>query len=491
MKVNKVFAVGIVLAFFVCGNNAYAQKGKNVKKNGYEVKFIMPGLPDSVLFVAYYYGAQTWMFDTLYVSRKEPYTFVMKGDSALPRGIYVLASESKVRYMDFLVDSSYFFTVKTGKLNPERIDITENIEFINSPENAMTIEFFKKRTVYYSALEAISKEMKGKEEISEEEKEKYRAKIGQYQDSMRIFRENFLKTHENTFFVKTQRFGEEITVPEPPKNPDGSLVDSAWSYQYYLNHYWDNCDFSEPALVRTPIFHSKISQYFENVIIPIPDTINKYSDLLVEKAKNTPDLLKYIIWFITNKYERSQYVGQDAVFVHMVKTYYEKGLCPWENEERLMAMAEKADQLDKILIGRKAPELIMPDTNGIFHSNYGFNKKYTIMFFWDVGCGHCKTATPILKEFYERAKDSLDFEVYAVCIAKDTVKWKQDLREKGVSWVNVGKNTANIDFPKVYGVKTTPIIFILDREKKIIVKNISAEEIEKVIRNHEEGKRIR
>ena len=491
MKTSKMFVAGIIVALFAWGNNAHAQKGKNTKNLAYEVKLIMPGVPDSVLLIAYHYGDKTYMFDTLYVSRKEPYTFIMRGDSVLKRGMYIVASESKVQYLDFLVDSSCFFTIKTGKINPEKI-VIDHIEYVNSPENTMADEFTKGMSAFYMPAQAIAKELKEKENLSDEQKEKYKAEIRQYQDSMRTYRENFLQKHENTLFAKAQRLGEEITVPDPPRNPDSTLVDSSWSYQYYLNHYWDNCDFSDPALIRIRnIFHHKITQYFDNVVVPISDTISKYADLLVERAKNSPEFFRYIVQFITYKYETSQYVGHDAVFVHMVKTYYKKGLCPWVDEEVLKAMIERADHLDVILIGRKAPHLYMPDTSGVYHSNYDFDKKYTIMWFWDLNCGHCKTATPILKEFYDRAKDSLDMEVFAVCLGTDSVKWKQTIREKELNWINVGNNRANIDFTKVYGVSSTPVVFILDREKKIIAKKIEAKDIESVIRNHEEGKRIR
>jgi len=490
MKRSRIFVIGVMVALLACGNGLYAQKSKNSKKPAYEVKFIFPGLPDSILYVAYYYADKTYMFDTLYVSRKEPYTFVMTGDSALQRGLYIVASEAKVKYLDFLVDTSYFFTVKTKKLNPERIDIMENLEFVNSPENTTADDFFRKRGVYIVAIQEFVKKLK-EEKTSEDEKEQLKEKIKQYQDSIRIFQNDFLQKHKNSLFAKIQNLGEEITVPEPPKNPDGTLRDSAWSYQYYLNHYWDNCDFSESALIRTPAFYPRFNQYFESVVMPIPDTINKYVDLLIDKAKKSPDLFRYIVQTITYKYETSKYVGHDAVFVHMVKNYYKQGLCPWTDEEVLKRMIDEAERLDKILIGRVAPYLYMPDTSGKLRSNYEFDKKYTIMWFWEEKCGYCKTATPILKEFYDRAKDSLDMEVYAVCVGTDSVKWKQAIIERGYNWVNVGYNTANIDFKDVYGVRSTPVVFILDKEKRIIAKKIDAAEIETVIRNHEAGKKIR
>ena len=494
MKNSNIFILGIIIVLFAVGNSTYAQKGKNANKPAYEVKFILQGAPDSVLYVAYYYVDKTYMLDTLYVEKKEPYTFIMKGDSTLQRGVYVVASEDKVQYMEFTVDSSRFFTIKTGKLNPEKIaiDIMETREFINSPENTIMDNFSKKMYSYGSAAQVLVKELRETEDLSDEQKEQYRTKIKQYQDSMFSFRENYMQEHQNSLHVKILRLSEEISVPDPPRNPDSTLVDSSWSYRYYLNHYWNNCDFSDPALLRTPHgLHIKITHFFDHVVLPVPDSINKYADLLIEKAKNTPDLYRYIVWFITQKYERSQYVGHDAVFVHMIKTYYEKGLCPWVEEEVLKRMIDEANRLDNILIGRKAPYLYMPDTTGRYRSNYEFDKKYTIMWFWDLNCGICKTATPILKEFYDRAKDSLDLEVFAVCLGTDSVKWKQAIIEKELTWVNVGMNKANIDFKEVYGVNSTPIVFILDREKRIIAKKIDAKEIENVIRNHEEGKRIR
>ena len=492
MKINKIFVVAIFLAFFAVGNSTYAQKGKPAKKLAYEVKIILPGLPDSVLYVAYYYGEKTYMFDTLYIERKEPHAFVLKGDSAvLQRGQYVVATESKVKLFDFIVDSSYFFTIKTETLDPERLDIMRTLEFVNSPENSLPTELGKGLSNYAIAIQSLAKDLREKENLSDEQKEIIKTNIKHYQDTLKAIREDFLQTNKNSLFAKMIRVGEDITVPEAPRNPDGSLEDSAWSYQYYLNHYWDNTDFLEPALVRTQYLQPILIQYFEKVIIPIPDTINKYADMLLEKAKNTPELLRFFIQYITYKYETSQYVGHDAVFVHMVKNYYEKGFCPWVDEEVLKAMTERANQLDKILIGRTAPYLYMPDTTGAYRSNYEFDKRYTIMWFWDLNCGHCKTATPILKEFYDRAKDSLDFEVYAVCLGTDSVKWKQAIIEKGLRWINVGMNRANIDFKEVYGVSTTPVVFILDRDKKIIAKKIEAKEIESVIRNYEEGKKIR
>jgi thiol-disulfide isomerase/thioredoxin len=172
----------------------------------------------------------------------------------------------------------------------------------------------------------------------------------------------------------------------------------------------------------------------------------------------------------------------------MVQKYYAKGLCPWTDEAVLERMVTHANKLSHILIGKQAPELYMFDTNGMFRSNYDIKKKYTVMWFWDLNCGHCKSAGPKLVEFYNRAKDSLDFEVFAICITNDIEKWKQAIIEREFPWINVGGNHANLDYRVVFDVTTTPVIFVLDREKNIIVKKIGVEELENFLRNYDEGK---
>ena len=494
MKVNRICILGLLCLFLVGSGSAFAQKkDKKSSDKGSEIKFVFKGLPDTMLYIATYYEDKNFMYDTLYVSKKEPYTFIMKKDTLVPRGIYLMAGQNKVKYMDFVIDSVFSFTAVAENINSEAIDIISNLRFGDSPENTVMQTFF----ITMSRLQRNLYEVVGKIKEEEASENPNATLIGQlqenrkqYQDSMRTFMTDYVDLHRNSLFGRAQLLMRDIEVPEPPRNSDGSLVDSNFGYQYYLNHYWDNTDFSEPALLGTPVWYSKIETYFNDVVPPLVDSINKYADLLIKRAENTPELFKYIVWYVTNKYERSQYVAHDAVFVHMVQNYYAKGRCTWTDEAVLERMVNQAEKLSHILIGTKAPELSMYDTNGIFRSNYESNRKYTIMWFWDLNCGHCKSATPKLVDFYNRMHDSLDFEVFAVCMTKDSTdlpKWKERIREKEMPWINVGGNTATVDYRIAFDVTTTPVIFVLDKEKRIIVKKIGIDQLEDFLRNYDSG----
>lgn len=485
---NRFIIISILFIFSV-SNQLFAQKKKdsNKKELTYQIVFNLPGVPDSVLLLANYYGDHTYLRDTLYPSKKNRYSFVFEGTDTLKRGVYILAGQSNAKYIEFLIDSSLFFTVQSKELDPTNLNISNNVSFINSPENDLFYEF----TSYMIAKQVVGSNINKK--IRDEQAkpspdilliESYRAEIKVIYDSIYAFTDQFIETHPNNLFAKAQKLNQEIKIPEI--QPEG-YTDSNWKYQYYLEHYWDYCDFSEEALVYTPIFAPFLNNYYEKVMHPAIDSIIKFSDILINKAENNPELFKYIVWYLSNRYERSKYLGHDAIFVHLIRNYYEKGLCPWVDETVLENMIERANILEPILLGKVAPWVIMPDIDGKFHSNYDFNTEYTIMYFWDTDCGHCKVSTPKLLEFYNREKDSLNFDVFGICLTSDSVKWRNYILDKKLPWTNVGNNKANIDFREAYDIKASPKIYLLDRNKRIIVKNIDMDDLEDFIIKHKQG----
>jgi thiol-disulfide isomerase/thioredoxin len=487
MKISRNIAILLVLALF-----AGAAYGQKKKKNAFELKFILENVQDAEVYIARYYGGQTYIEDTLYPSPKAINTYIWALDSFPARGVYVLAGESKAKYLDFFIDTSHYFTILWNLKEFEQLGATAHTVITGSPENAAAFDYMKKMTLFEKEARELIQKLKDTSEnaikdsltVSQwnEQLQQCRITAGKYMDS-------FLTDNADFLFGKIQKLLRDISYPDPPQDLDSTELIKFY-INHKLNHYWDNCDFNETALNNTPVFHGVLERYFNENMIPIPDSIIKYADLLIEKAKNNSELFKYIVWFVTNKYESSQYVSHDAVFVHMVKNYYGKGLCPWVNEAVLERMVERADILDPILIGKVPPELVMPDVNNVYHSIFEFDTRYTILWFWNLDCGHCKTSTPKLVELYNRAHKELDFEVYAVCDGVDTTRWKQTIIEKQLPWLNVGRNTANLNYRIAFDIQTTPMLYILDKDKKIICKRINVEDIETVLRGDMEGKRF-
>jgi hypothetical protein len=85
-----------------------------------------------------------------------------------------------------------------------------------------------------------------------------------------------------------------------------------------------------------------------------------------------------------------------------------------------------------------------------------------------------------LKKLYATKKFNL--EVYAICANEDLEGWKYFIKANQLSWLNVnGTKSITPDFHDLYDIYTTPVIYILDKEKKIIAKRINVNQIPQVI----------
>ena len=439
-------------------------------KGGYSIKVKMTGTKDTVCYLANYYGDKQYLKDTAFINKKG--LFIFQGDENLQGGIYLIVTQDK-NYFEFIVNKEQVLSFETNAGN-----LVENMKIEGSPEN----------TAFYDYLRLLAKKQKEIKVIQDSFKfAKTHADTVHLQNritpiSKEIFnyKTDFLKKHPDYFITKVFIASKDVEVPEAPLLPDGKK-DDKFQYFYYKDHYWDNVDLNDERLLFTPVFHNKLKQFFDDIVIQIPDTIIKEADKLIDKVKNNKELFKYVVWYITNTYERSNYMGFDAVFVYMAENYYMNNKAYWITPSVLENITKRAKRLKNILLGAKAPSLANPDSNERWVFMDTMTCKYTILLFWDSDCGHCKIEIPKLKKYYDENKLKYNFEVYSVCTDAELVRWKKYIRENKLDWINVSGTKSNIDYHDVYDIYSTPVIYLLDRNKKILAKRLDTESLKKYL----------
>jgi thiol-disulfide isomerase/thioredoxin len=234
------------------------------------------------------------------------------------------------------------------------------------------------------------------------------------------------------------------------------------------------------------VFHGKLEQFMTKTIYQIPDSINKEADILLEKARANNDLFKYVVYWVTQHFETSKQMGMDAVFVHMAKTYYMTGQAYWADSTTVAKISERAQKLDWSLMGKVAPNLRMQDPDGMWHELHKIKADFTIAYFWDPECGHCKKVTPVVKEFYDKFKDELGIGIFAVSthVADKKQEWIDFIKEKNLNWLNLSDPEQKTAYKYLYDIYSTPVIYLLDKNKKIIAKRLGAEDLESFIRRY-------
>lgn len=462
------------------------------------LKFKVEGLKDTTIFLANYLGDKLYYADTSY-SEGGVIRFDRKKH---PRGFYAVILPGGRNFRFFI----------------DREDVDMVIGDEDDMVGATKVNQSVSNQVFYDYLRFMNEKNKAARKLSEEYKkaagdstkqEKISKRLQSIGEGVKEAQKKLAEEHKDRLVGPFVLMATELDLPEPPRDENGIITDSSYVYRYYIQHYWDGVPLDDPAIVNTPVYHQKLDRYFSpRGIAQIPDTINKYARLLLDQMDQVDQesrLFRYTLQHITNKYELSKIMGMDAVFVYMADNYYcgENNKAWWMKEEQTKKICERARKLRNITIGKLAPPLILPDTtekNWI--NSHTLDVDYTVLYFWDPNCGHCKKSTPKLQRLYEEKWKGRSVGVYAIgkAAGDDFEDWKKFIREKKLTFINVGltKNVYNqaledplpllkkttlksLNYSDTYDVYSNPRIFILGKDKKIKYKQLSIAQLEEII----------
>lgn len=459
------------------------------------LKFKVEGLNDTTVFLAKYFGPKLYYADTT-ISKNGVITF--NGDKHAP-GMYAVVLPG-TRYFEFVHDKEAV-DMYTSDIN----DLTGNMKVNKSINNQVFYQYIFFMTEHKKKMNELTKQYEAAP-VDSPERERIREESKTLNDEVYAYQQKLVKEHEGKFIAVLIKMSMDIQLPEPPKDENGVITDSNYVYNYYIAHYWDGVDFKDARLVNTPIFHNKLEKFFsKDGILQIPDTIIKYSVWMLDQMDKTDQsnkMFQYTLHHITYKYETMQIMGMDRVFWYLGTNYY----CPpnnyayWMSKENLDKLCDRVQKVSRTLIGNFAPMLILTDTTEQNWINlYKVEAEYTILYFWDPNCGHCKKSTPKLQTLYEKKFKARNIEIYAVAKATgdDFEDWKKFIVEHNLKFINVGltKNVYNeamkdprpllqkttlesLNYSDTYDIYSTPKIFVLDKDKKIKFKQIGISQLE-------------
>lgn len=459
----------LALALFFSTVNGFSQGNQ-----GFEIKVKLTDYKADKLFLGNYFGDKEYLKDSSVKDSKG--WFVFKGNEPLPCGIYsIINDEKNARVVEFIVSSEYQkFTMETSFENAAR-----DMKIKGSPDNVLFSDYQK-----YMINNGVKRQELGKYYLDLKNRNADSAAIIKKQlDAMdgdyEAYRDNLIKNNPTTLTARLIKSLIEIEVPDPPVLEDGS-IDSSFQFKYYKEHYWDNIDFTEDCMVRTPFFHKKLETYMTKMVLQYPDSIIVEADRLVAKSRGKKELYHYVVWWITMNYERSKYMCMESVPVHMWKNYYQWPDAFWVDTTTMTRIREREKVLEPLCCEKVAPNLIMNDMNNKPQNMHKIKAKRTVLVFWDPDCSHCKKEMPILKDMYDSLK-SYGLEIYAVGVEQEYDKWKKYILEKNLDFINVIDIYNQTNFRYTYDINSTPVIFLLDEDKKILGKKMGANQLYEIL----------
>lgn len=484
-------------------------------QNGYDIKINFKGLTDSNVYLARYFFDQMPVVDSCVKIKNGKVYF--KGTSPLDKGMYFLANQAKNSYyFQFLVDGSQKITI-----NVDMADVAGTMKSPDDKQNQLFFDYIRFMTSRNKEMSAVQNQAKGKSK--EDSTKMVSAKQTVLVEEMRKYDADFRIKNKGTFIgnlmeMKAEKYAENVPLAS------NNRPDSTYQFYYYKKHFFDGIDFKDNKYLSTPFFAEKIKRYFDQLVAQHPDSVILELDRILLQCIPGSEMFNTLIGHFTYKYEQNKTMSFDRfgksntfekVFIHLADKYIITGKTNgYYSDETIVKIKERVDILRNLLPGAKVSNLLMIDTiygkqvlkmgfdtarssesvtylyqknydklQGMYKPLYNVNAKYTVLVFWAVDCSHCTKEVPKLYKDLQALKGKIDVKMYAVQTKEDLYeRWKTFIvQEKLNDCIHVFDPVHLNNLKEQFDIVATPVIYLLDRDKKIIGKKLGSEQVVEIL----------
>lgn len=221
------------------------------------------------------------------------------------------------------------------------------------------------------------------------------------------------------------------------------------------SRFWDGIEAFDGPTDNNPVLAAQLDFYFDKLVAPLPDSIILEISRLIERTGNHTDLRDFMLWHLLEKYHYPEYMSQDQVFVFLYDNYFSQLEIKDLNMDNLTLIHDKAERLRRLALFNTAPDFRWKDFEGL----WSIDSPYTVLFFYDHDCEVCQLELHDLDSVVQQRSD-----ITVVAIDLNT------------------EYTEGLDrIYEAYDIETTPLLYVLDGEKRIVAKKIRAGQIPLII----------
>lgn len=435
--------------------------------NSQEYKFNakIKSCPEDNVILTRFYGDQILIVDSILPDKSGEIEFKFSNNSA--PGMYRLVFPDE-KILDFI------FNKENIELSSNYNFLMDSVKVISSKENTLFYKYLHRKRDFEIKMELISPLIDYYPRTDMfywnivYKFDELQFEWGEYLDSL-------IKNSEETYIVKISKMEKTPSVSSDLSGQERSA--------FFKQHFFDDISFGDTAIFRSNTFTGKIIEYLSLYSNPrlsqseLEEEFINATNVILAKVSDDPASYEFVLNYLVNGFEKFHF---DKVLEYISENFVLDGKC--EDEKRKSMLEKRLSKYKELANGKAGPEIIMNDINGNEFKLSKLDANYTLLVFWASWCPHCLTVLPDIKKLYED-DDIVDFEVVAISVDTSANDWKKEINDGGFNWINCSDlNGWNSKAADDYNIYATPSMILLDKEKKIIEKPITKNELKKAIK---------
>ena len=296
-----------------------------------------------------------------------------------------------------------------------------------------------------------------------------------------------------------QKKAEQFTaLPFPDITLPAMIQTQQDAADYYAEHFWDSFvvsdrNYPSDSLLVSGVKKEDVEQKFANWL-SILDMVELktsaksikrlYDKALACEAADTSSNIFETFEMLADKYmyDPNSPLRNEEYYLH-----YAQLLASYEgfSQEEKDKYAYRAEGCSLNRIGRPAADFRFADKRGVIRTLHGIKSPYTLLFFSNPGCDACMNIINMLKA-EPKISSMIEAGILAVLniyIDEDLQGWREYMPIYPEEWYNGFDPDQVIRTDGLYNVRAIPSLYLLDKEKRVILKDAPENRMMSVLMN--------
>ncbi len=194
----------------------------------------------------------------------------------------------------------------------------------------------------------------------------------------------------------------------------------------------------------------------------------KFDKLQNSETERLKALIRTMDSSVVAIYSTGLFYDKDAVF-GFLDSLSKRLSSQMPNERYVQLFTEEINKLRKFAIGEVAPDFALNDINGKSFKLSELRGSVVLVDFWASWCKPCRMENPNVVKTYNKFKKK-PFRIVGVSLDRAEEPWKEAIKADGLIWNQVWDKEGAV--AGQYAVNSIPATFLLDKEGRIIAKNL-------------------
>lgn len=255
---------------------------------------------------------------------------------------------------------------------------------------------------------------------------------------------------------------------------------------YLVRHYWENVDFADTTyLDHREVMEQAWVDYIDIMkLVPEETAISAIKQMYKDAGKK-----KKVFFYFTDLAEKYLYdpnspMRNEELYIPVLDAMLESSVL--DDTEKILPKGRR-DLAEQNRLGRQAEDFTYTLVSGKSGTLYGVKADYTLLFINNPGCHACeegikelKQAPAINKEF-----EAGNLKILSVYPDEDKEEWERHLSDFPKEWINGYDKKLMIKEKNLYDLKAIPTLYLLDKNKKVLLKDAVVGQIEQYLQQRQ------